>query len=162
MKKLVVRSVLPLFGGALLLAQADGRPKPSSDELTAYLKLSSTQVACLESNRDKFRETIDPSMDQLRELTKQMRQEVRDGKDTAAIQKQIESLQASISKTRSSYVASAQACVGGAAAVKELVAAETLMTEVRQAMGMLLLEPTDSGGGGRGTGMHRRGPRGPQ
>lgn len=161
MKRLVVCSFLVFVWSALLVAQPAERqrPEPNYDDLIAYLKLTDSQVACLEANKDAFRSAAAPSIEQLRDLQKQLRQVARQGTDTAAIASQIDSVRASIQGTRATYVTAAQNCVGGASAVSDLVAAEALMKEVRQAIGLLLLQPTEERprGAWPGRGWGRRG-----
>ncbi len=161
MNKLAVVTALALSSGLWLAAQtADTQRRgPSYDDLVAYLKLTDAQLACLKSNQEAFRNAVSPDLEKLRDLGKQLRDAVRSGADTTALRSQIEAVQAGIQNTRKSHVATAQACVGGAAALKELIAAESLMREVHQAIGLLLIQPTDlpaPGPGGFGPGGHGR------
>lgn len=150
LKNFAVGSLLILVASPWLTAQTVDRerPAPSYDDLVAYLKLSDAQLACLKSNQEAFRNAASADMVKVRDLQKQLREAARSGADTTALRSQIDAVRASIQATRNSHVATAQACVGGAAAVKELVAAEALMNEVRQAIGLLLIQPTESGGAG--------------
>lgn len=162
LNKLAVVTVLALASGLWLAAQtADTqRREPSYDELVAYLKLSDAQLACLKSNQQAFRTAVSADMEKLRDLGKQLRDAVRAGADTAAIRSEMDKVRSSIQATRNSHVATAQACVGGAAALKELIAAESLMREVHQAIGLLLIQPTEShpfGAGLPGPALGRRG-----
>lgn len=165
MKKLAVVTALALSSGLWLAAQSADtqRREPSYDDLIAYLKLTDAQLACLKSNQEAFRNAVSADVQKLRDLEKQLREALRSGSDTAAIQSQIDAVRSSIQATRSSYVSSAQACVGGAAALKELIAAESLMREVHQAIALLLIQPTDArplgpfGPGGPGPAGGRRG-----
>ena len=83
--------------------------------------------------------------------------------DTTAIQAQIDTERENAKATHASFVATAQGCVDAAQAAKigELVAAEALMREVRQGVGLLLLTPTEGPGiggfGGPGPGFGGRG-----
>jgi septal ring factor EnvC (AmiA/AmiB activator) len=167
MKKIIFGALLATFCSALLVAQFGGRMRgePSNDEITAYLGLTETQIACLQANRDALKEALAPHFETMRSLQMQLRQANRDGADTTAIQAQIETERENAKATHSSFVATAQGCVGSAQAAKiaELVAAEALMREVRQGVGLLLLTPTDTpgfGGPGPGFGGHA-GPGGP-
>jgi hypothetical protein len=147
LKNFAVCSLLILVATLWLPAQTVDRERPESnyDELVAYLKLSDAQVACLKANQNAFRNAVSADMQKLQDLQKQLREASRSGADTAALRSQIEAVRASIQATRNSHVTTAQSCVGGAAAVNDLVAAETLMNEVRQAIGLLLIQPTETG-----------------
>ena len=167
MKKIIFGALLATFCSALLVAQFGGRMRgePSNDEITAYLGLTETQIACLQANRDALKEALAPHFETMRSLQMQLRQANRDGADTTAIQAQIDTERENAKATHASFVATAQGCVGSAQAAKiaELVAAEALMREVRQGVGLLLLAPAEGPGiggfGGHGPGFGgRRGP----
>lgn len=180
MKKIIFGVLLATFCSALLAAQFGGRMRgeQSNDEITAFLGLTEAQITCLQSNRDALKEALGPHFETMRNLQMQLRQANRDGADTSAIQAQIDSERENAKATHASFVATAQGCVGSAQAAKiaELVAAEALMREVRQGVGLLLLTPTDTPGfggfgpgfgghggpGGPGMGGGRRGPGGVQ
>jgi hypothetical protein len=180
MKKIIIGALLATACSALLIAQFGGRQRgePSNEEITAFLGLNETQIACLQANRDALKEAMTPHFETMRGLQVQLRQANRDGADTAAIQAQIDTERENAKATHASFVATAQGCVDSAQAAKigELVAAEALLREVRQGAGLLLLTPTDMPGfggpgpgfGGRGGPGHpgmgggKRGPRGGQ
>jgi len=146
LNKPVFASLLVLSAGLWLGAQTaeNPRPEPNYADLIAYLKLTDAQVACLKSNQEAFHNAIASDVEKLRDLEKQLRDAVRSGGDTAALRAQMDAVRSSIQAKRSSHVSSAQACVGGAAALKELIAAESLMREVHQAIGLLLIQPTET------------------
>jgi hypothetical protein len=163
-KKVVVAcGFVVLVGGTLLVAQwgQRQRPQPNHDALVAYLGLNETQVSCLQTNRAGFRNAVSPLQQQLGDLMKQMRQAARDGADTSSIKSQIDLVHSSIQSLRSQYVSSAQACVAGNPKLGNLIAAASLMNEVRQAMGLLLVEPTGGPGLGFGGNRFPAGRRGP-
>ncbi|MBI1354719.1 MAG: hypothetical protein GC160_10255 [Acidobacteria bacterium] len=162
MKKIIICTVFALASSALLPAQTPGeRPAPSYDELIAHLGLTDSQIACLEANKTAFRETAAPTVEELRSLQRQLRQATRDSADTSAIETDIAAAKATLEGAKTSAVAAAQSCLDAsqASALAELVAAETLMREVREGQSLLLLESSGEGalpiGGGRGG---RRGP----
>ena len=165
MKKIIYGALLATLGSALLVAQFGGwhRGEPSNDEITAFLGLTEAQIACLQSNRDALKEALTPHFETMRNLQMQLRQANRDGADTTAIQAQINTERENANATHASFVATAQGCVDAAQAAKigELVAAEALMREVRQGVGLLLLAPTEGAGiggfGGPGPGFGGRG-----
>jgi hypothetical protein len=183
MKKIIIGALLATACSALLVAQFGGRQRgePSNDEITSFLALTESQTACLKANRDALKEAMAPHFETMRDLQMKLRQANRDGADTTAIQAQIETERENAKATHASFVASAQGCLDSAQTAKigQLVAAEALMREVREGVGLLLLTPTEGPGigglggpgqgfGGRGgpghpgTGGGKRGPRGGQ
>lgn len=165
MKKIVLTGILALASAALLPAQIEGgpgdreRPEPNFDDVIAHLGLTDAQVACLESNQESFREAAAPLVEEGRDLRGQLRTATRAGEDTAAIQAALASVGESLRAARSSHVASAQGCLDAsqAGALAELVAAETLRTEVQQGARLLLLEGTEERLGAGQAGPGRRG-----
>jgi hypothetical protein len=163
-KMLFVCAIFLLVSSSALMAQGEGaeRPEPNLDAVVEHLGLTDVQLDCLDANRDDFHDAVEPSRQQLRDLKRQFRQTAQEGGDTTSIQSQIDAVKAVADGLRSDYVGSAQACIGGqTAALNELIAAETLMMEVRQAAGLLLIESTNAGPVGRGRKDGRRGPSGP-
>jgi|GEM_PF-2499330 len=167
MKKIVLTGILALATAALLPAQVDGdreRPEPNLDDVIAHLGLTETQVACLESNQESARESAAPFVEEGRDLRSQLRAATRAGEDTAAIQAALAAVGESLQAVRSSHVATAQSCLdaGQAGALAELVAAETLRSEVQQGTRLLLIEPTEerSGAGQAGPSRRNNGRRG--
>ncbi len=168
MKKAVVCCVLALAMSTLLVAQngPGDRPEPTRDELVAHLNLSAQQLADLDANKDDFLDAVAPLQQQLRDLKRQLRQASRDGADTTSLQGQIEAVKASVDGQRATFTKIAQGFGQGAeqqTRLGELVGAESLMTEVRQAMGLLLVTASGEGPGGPGNGPRRgrKGPGGP-
>lgn len=161
MKKIALTLFAALASTGLLVAQSDvERPAPNYDELMAHLNIDEAAIACLQANKEAFRETASPTAEQLRDLQRQLRQATRDGADTAAIEADIEAAKQTLAGLKSTAVAAAQGCVTDSAALAELVAAETLMNEVRQAGSLLLLESTEERNPGPSVGRGRRpGPR---
>ncbi len=161
MNKAVVCFVLVLATSTFAVAQiGDGeRPEPTYDELVAHLGLSEAQLDQLDANKDDFLDAAAPLQQQIRDLKRQLRQAAQNGEDTTAIQGQIDAVKASIESTRATHVSIAQGILepGQSAGLGELVAAETLMTEVRQGIGLLLMNATDE----RAQGGRRRGRGGP-
>ena len=147
MTKIVVFGLLALMCVTLVVAQSDETESdgPNYDELTTYLNLTETQVSCLETNRSSFRDAVATDVEQLRDLQRQLRQAIRNGEDTTSIQSEIDALQASIQSVRTTFIASAAGCLDGnqQAQISELVQAETLLNEVRQGIGLLLLQSTE-------------------
>jgi hypothetical protein len=147
LSKLLTGSVRAFFCAGIATAQTDlgSRTGPSNDDLIAYLSLTDTQVSCLDTNKTAFRNAVSSSLEQLRELQGQLREAARSGEETAGIQSQIDSLRASIQSTQTTYVSSAHACLTSAqqTQVGQLVQAETLPHEVRQGIGLLLLQSTE-------------------
>lgn len=147
MKGIIRICVLTIACGALLVAQVGDsqRPEPNYEEAIAHLGLSDGQIDCLESNRSALRDALAPSIEQLRDLQRQLREAARNGEDTTGIQAQIESVRSGAKIVKTGFVTTAQSCLdaGQFALLNELVAAETLMNEVRQGVGLLLLESTE-------------------
>jgi len=147
MKGIIRICALTIACGGLLVAQVeDGqRPEPNYEEAIAHLGLSDSQVDCLESNQSALREALAPSIEQLRDLQRQLREAARNGEDTTGIKAEIESVRSGAKIVKTGFVTTAQSCLdsGQFALLNELVAAETLMNEVRQGAGLLLLEPTE-------------------
>lgn len=162
LKPTAICSLVVLICGTFLFAQPVERQRsaPTPDALIAYLGLNETQVACLRTNMEGFRIAVSDPQKQLWELQKQLREAARSGEDTTAIRSQIDSVRSSIQSLRDQHVSTAQLCVAGNPKLADLIAAEKLMNEVRQAIGLLLLQPTEIGGPGFG-GNRPRGPRGP-
>ena len=164
MKTLTLASFFLLISTTLLSAQFAGgeRPQPNHDELIAFLGLSGTQVDCLQSNQDALREALSPTKEQLRGLQRQLRQAARNGEDTAAIQAEIDSVRAAAAATKTSFVSTAQSCLNSDqnGQLSDLVAAETLINEVRQGIGLSLLQSTEEGAAPKAGGS-KRGRRGP-
>lgn len=163
MKKIIIGALLATACSALLVAQFGGRQRgePSNDEITAFLALTESQTACLQANRDALKEAMAPHFETMRDLQMKLRQANRDGADTTSLKTQIETERGNAKATHASFVATAQGCVDStqAAKIAELVAAESLMREVRQGVGLLLLTPSDGPGIG-GFGSHGPGPGG--
>ena len=166
MKNLATYSLLILLCSTLLAAQPFDRqpPEPNYDQLIALFGEGNIDMDCLKANREAFQGNVSQHQEQLRDLQQQMREAIRNGGDTAAIHSQIESVRSLIADIRANHVAQAQACVSGPA-LANLVAAEKLMNEVRQAIGLMLIQPTETGprdgfelGMGRGPRGPRRGP----
>lgn len=164
MKKIFLTGILALATAAMLPAQVDGdgeRPEPNFDDVIAHLGLNESQVACLESNQDSFREAVAPLGEEGRDLRQQLRDATRAGEDTAAIQAQIDALKEQAAGVKASHVASAQGCLDASqsGALAELVAAETLANEIQQGKRLLLLEGTAerSEGVSQGRNRSRRG-----
>jgi hypothetical protein len=162
--KLLKGGVLAFVCAGIVAAQTDSgnRTGPSNEDLISHLSLTETQVSCLETNKTAFRNAASSSLEQLRDLQRQLREAARAGEDTAGIQSQIDSLRTSIQSTQTTYISSARGCLTSAQQTKvsELVQAETLLHEVRQGIGLLLLQSTEEktdgvfdgprGGPGRG------------
>ena len=177
MKKTIIGVLLATLCSALLVAQFGGwqRGEPNNDEITAFLGLTDAQIACLQANRDALKQALAPHFETMRNLQMQLRQANRDGTGTTAIKAQIDTERENAKTTHASFVASAQGCLDSTQTAKigQLVAAEALMREVRQGVGLLLLTPTEGPGmggfGGPGPGFGgpghprmggHRGPRG--
>ena len=161
MKKISLILLVALAMTGALSAQTEReRPEPNYEELMAHLNIDEAAIACLQANKEAFRETASPTGEQLRDLQRQLRQATRDGADTTAIQADIDAAKATLAGLKTTAVAAAQGCVADSAALAELVAAETLMTEVRQAGSLLLLESTEERNPDPNVGRGRRG--GPQ
>ncbi len=160
MKKIVLTLFAALASTGLLAAQTDvERPERNYDELMAHLNLDEAGIACLQANKEAFRESATPTVQELRDLQRQLRQATRDGSDTSAIEADIEAAKQTLAGLKSTAVAAAQGCVTDSAALAELIAAETLMNEVRQAGSLLLLESTEERNPGPSVGRNRgRGP----
>ena len=91
----------------------------------------------------------------------QIREARRSGADTTSIESQIADVRSNLQAIRSQYSEVAQACADPSA-IGELVAAEALMDEVRQAVSLLAVESTRETPEGFGSGGRRgRGPGGP-
>lgn len=163
MKKITVLCLVTLANVAFLLGQDAGteRPTPNIDEIVEFLALEPSQIDCLETNRAALADALSPTREQLRDLQAELRLTTRNGQDTTGIQAEIDSLKAAAESTKTTYTASAQACLTAdqATAVGALVQAETLMNEVRQGKGLLLLEGTEEGVG-EGDRRRRGAPRG--
>lgn len=142
MKKITFTLVLTLLSSGALLAQTE-RPERNYDELMAHLNLDDAGLACLQANKVSFRETASPTAQELRDLQRQLRQATRDGADTTALQADIDAAKATLAGMKATAIVAAQGCVSDSAALAELVAAETLMREVRQAGSLLLIESTE-------------------
>ena len=143
-----------LLSASFAFAQTE-RTEPTYDALRAYL--GDTSVDCLIANRDAMREAASADLETLRTLQQTLRQTRRDGGDTTAIESEIGEVRTSLEATRSQYGELAQACVDPSS-VADLVAAEALMDEVRQAVSLLAVESTrevPEGFGGRGYGPGR-------
>lgn len=144
MKKINLTLIITLVSAGALSAQIERqRPEPNYEELMAHLGIDEAGIACLQANKEAFRETASPTGQELRDLQRQLRQATRDGADTTAIQADIDAAKSTLAGLKTTAVAAAQGCVADSAALAELVAAETLMNEVRQAGSLLLLESTE-------------------
>ncbi len=161
---ITVLSTFTLALSCSLFAQPSERPEANIDDIVAHLGLSDSQVTCLESNRQSLRDATAPISEQIRPLQRDLRQATRNGDDTAAIQAEIDALRATAEGIKASHVASASSCidVGQAPALAELVAAETLQREVRQGVGLLLIEPSEERTGQISDAARRGNRRGPQ
>lgn len=165
MKKIILSALCALAVSTVAFAQqARERPAPGYDDVIAHLGLSDSQIACLETNKDSAREAAAPFAEQLRDLTRTLRQAARNGEDVASIQSEIDAVRSSLQAVRSSHVTTAQSCldVSQAAALGELIAAATLQQEVRQGASLLLIESGDGegrSGGFSGRRNRRGGPR---
>ncbi len=161
MHRLTKTAACLLMTATFAFAQAE-RPAPTYDALRAFL--GDTAVDCLISNRDAMRDAAASDVEALRELQRTLRQTRRDGGDTTSIESQIAGVRSNLEATRGQYSELAQSCADPAA-VGQLVAAEALLDEVRQAVGLLAVESTRevpegfgggdfgrSGGRGRGPG----------
>lgn len=115
------------------------------DDIAAHLNLTEFQIMCLEANHDGFRDAASPNAEELRAAQRTLRTAARNGEDTTAIQAEVDVLVAQINSIRTTYVISGQSCLDSIQKTQlgELVAAETLMQEVRQGVGLLLLESTE-------------------
>lgn len=160
MRKLIHSTLLAAALSAVALAQPGPgeRPEPNLDAVITHLGLGDSQVACLEANHEAFRDAAAPFAEQLRELQRSLRQAARNEEDTTAIQAEINGVRSSIEAVKASHVATAQSCLDSSqsAALAELVAAETLQQEVRQSIGLLLVESTSERKGGPAAGGPRR------
>ena len=164
--KLFKVSLLTSICAGIVVAQTDsgGRSGPGNDDLIAHLNLTDTQVTCLDTNKTAFRSAVASSLEQLRDLQRQLREAAGAGQDTTSIQSQIDSLRASIQSTQTTYISSARGCLTSAqqTQINQLVQAETLLQEVRQGIGLLLLQSTEErpdglfSGGRGGPGRGRR------
>ncbi len=159
MRKIIHSTLLAVALSAVALAQPGPgeRPEPNLDAVITHLGLGDSQVACLEANREAFRDAATPFAQQLRELQRSLRQAARNEEDTTAIQAEIDGVRSSIEAVKASHVATAQSCLDSSqsAALAELVAAETLQQEVRQSIGLLLVESTSEGKGAAAGGPRR-------
>ena len=161
MQKLTMASACLLLSATFAFAQVE-RPEPTYDALRAFLGDGS--VDCLIDNKDAMQEAGAADVEALRDLQRTLRQTRRDGGDTTSIEAQIADARADLEAIRSQYSDLAQACVDPGA-VGQLVAAEALQDEVRQAVSLLAVESTretpegfDGAGRGRRGGPGGRGP----
>ena len=164
MKKTLLSTILALAFATVLPAQFENgeRPEPNFDDVIAHLALTEAQLTCLESNQESFREAVQPLAEEARGVQREIRQTTRDGGDVTALQTQLEGIRSQIEAALSSHVVSAQACLDAsqASALAELVAAETLRSEVAQGTRLLLIEPTEErAAGAQQAGPRRRAPR---
>lgn len=146
MRRIALAMALVFSFGTMAMAQdTEEREGPNFDELAAFLNLSDSQLTCLEQNQEALRAAVGPSFEELRDLQRALRQARRNGEDTTALEGEIAAAREAISSTRSSFVVSAQACLTADQAdeLNELIAAETLMNEVRQAQRITLIEGTE-------------------
>lgn len=161
MRRIVIAMALAFSLTTLASAQdPEERAARSPDELIAFLSLTDSNIACLDMNQDALREALKPSVEKLRELHRDLRQARRNEADTTTIEAAIAATQEEIASTRSSYSASAQACLTTEqrTALNQLIAAETLMNEVHQGLRYGLFVGTEEHGGGARTGaVGRRG-----
>ncbi|MEZ5364653.1 MAG: hypothetical protein R2748_20535 [Bryobacterales bacterium] len=162
MRKLLTLTCAAMLAAGALLAQTEDMPDPSSrfDDIVAHLNLTDSQVTCLQDNVSALRDAAAPTVDELRTAQRALRDATRNGEDTSSQQAAVDALVAQLSSLRTTYIASAKGCLDSTqqAQLGELVAAETLMKEVREGIGLLLLESTEEHTGGFGGG--RPGPGG--
>ena len=147
MKTLLALTCSLLLSGGVLFAQDNGTNDDSTryDDVAAHLGLSDSQLACLDANKDAFREAAWPTAEELRAAQRALRSAALDGEDTTALQAEVDALAAQLASLRTTYVASAGGCLDSAQQTQlgDLIAAETLVQEVRQGIGLLLLESTE-------------------
>ena len=158
MHKLTMAAACMLLTATFAFAQTE-RPEPTYDALRAFLGDGS--VDCLIDNKDAMQEAGAADVETLRGLQQTLRQTRRDGGDTTSTEAQIADVRANLEAIRSQYADLARACVDPGA-VGQLVAAEALQDEVRQAVGLLAVEstretPEGFDGAGRGNRGGRRG-----
>ncbi len=163
-RMITVLSTFTLALSCSLFAQPSERPEANIDDIVAHLGLSDSQVTCLESNKQSLRDATAPISEQIRPLQRDLRQAARNGDDTTAIQAEIDALRATAEGIKASHVVSAGSCIdaGQAPALAELVAAETLQREVRQGVGLLLIETSEDRTGHISDSARRGNRRGPQ
>ncbi len=160
MQRLMTAAACMLLTATFAFAQID-RPEPTYDALRAFV--GDTSVDCLIANRTAMRDAGAADVETLRGLQQTLRQTKRAGGDTTSIEAQIEEVHTRLEALRAQYAELAQACVDPAL-TSQLVAAEALMDEVRQAVSLLAVESTretpDGFGdsGPRSGGPGRRGP----
>ena len=144
-RMITVLSTVTLALSCSLFAQPAERPEANIDDIVVHLGLSDSQITCLESNRQSLHDAVAPIGEQIRPLQRALRQAARGGADTSAIQAEIDALRATAEGVKASHVASAGSCIDAsqAPALAELIAAETLQREVRQGVGLLLVEPSE-------------------
>ena len=158
MRKFTLATASMLLAASFALAQ-DERPEPTYDALRAFF--GDASVECLITNKDAMRDAGAADFENLRELQRTLRQTRRDGGDASAVETQIEGAKANLAVIKSQYSELAQACVDPGA-VQQLVAAEALQDEVRQAVALLAVESTrEAPEGFEGQRRSRRGGRGP-
>lgn len=161
MRKLVAITCAALLSGVALFAQTETEDPSRFDDVAAHLGLTDSQLTCLEDNRDGFRTAASPIAEDLRAAQRALRTAARAGEDTAAAQAEVDALAAQLASLRTTYVGSAQGCLDSSqeALLGDLIAAETLMQEVRQGAGLLLLETTEGRTSGFGARPRSRGGR---
>ena len=158
MRKLLTIASALLISASMLAAQSEPDPASRFDDLAAYMNLTDSQLTCLKDNRAAFRDAAAPLAEELRAAQRKLRLATRKGEDTAAAKAEVDALVEQLESLRTTYVSSAAGCLDGAqqAQLAELEAAETLMREVKQGLGLLILEPTEERT--RGLNARRRGP----
>lgn len=157
MRKILTLTCAAMLAAGALLAQSDTTTDTSSsrfDDIVAHLNLTDSQLTCLQDNVTAMRDAAAPTVDELRTAQQALRTAARNGEDTTSQQAAVDALVAQLSSLRTTYIASAKGCLDSTqqSQLGELVAAETLMQEVREGIGLLLLESTEEHTGGFGGG----------
>jgi len=143
--------------GAALAQMGGGPPTPGTTEIKTYLGLSDSQVPSLQAIQKQAQTAVQNLQTQIRQKQSDLDSQLSKGTtDAAAVGKlliDITSLRKQVDSTLAPYRAQAQAVLTTTDQknkLKTLDDASKLQTEIREAVGLLLITPANPGGFGFG------------